>query len=347
MNFEAIIMLFIIYFMLYCSLLWILTFYEKRNNVRSDPKPKRYPLVSIIIPAWNEEKNIKNAIISCLALDYPKKEIIVVNDGSTDKTKEICEEFSKKGLIKLINKENGGKASALNAGIEVAKGEYVCCLDADSFFEPKALKQMVGYFEDPKVGAVTSSMKVYKPKNWLQMVQWLEYIFAIYLRKLMSYLNCLYVVPGPGGIYRKDVLERIGGFDENSITEDMEIAFRIQKEGYTIKNSVNAVVQTVVPDKFIPLVKQRIRWYVGFYDNVKKYKSMVFNPKYGSLGMFIIPTAFIWVGVLIFGFFKFLLDVFNSLRIPIKMFMLTGFDPEVILSLLKKSIVFQPNYITV
>ncbi|HDQ59703.1 MAG TPA: glycosyltransferase [Candidatus Woesearchaeota archaeon] len=346
MNFEVGIMLIVIYFMLYCSILFLVIFSSKKKELRVDPKPTRYPLVSIIVPAWNEEKSIKKTIISCLALEYPKKEIIIVNDGSTDRTEEIARRFEEEGMLKVISKENGGKASAMNAGIKIAKGEYVCCMDADSFFNPATLKTMVGYMEDPEVGAVTTSMKVHKPEGFVQMIQWMEYLFAIYLRKLMTYLNCLYVVPGPGGLYRRSLLKKLGGFDEHNITEDMEIAFRIQKAGYQIRNSLDAEVETIAPNTIKGLVKQRVRWYVGFYDNILKYKSMIFNPKYGALGMFMIPTSILWVFLLMYSMMKLSMSFFNSMSMAVRTIWLVGINRNLIAETFRNIFVFNPNYIT-
>ena len=346
MSFSTIFLLCSIFFMLFSSVLWFILFLEKKEKMDQDPKPKRYPLVSIIIPAHNEEKTIKKSIISCLALNYPKKEIIVVNDGSTDKTAEVCKPFVEKKLIRLINKPNGGKGSALNVGIKKAKGELVACLDADSFFRRDALKHMAGYFENPNVAAVTSSMKIKNPKTWVQKIQWVEYLFAIYLRKLMSYLNCLYVVPGPGSMYRKDVLLKLGGFDENNLTEDMEIAFRMQKNKYKIENSINAVVDTIGPASLRSLIKQRIRWYAGFCDNLKDYRDIIFNPKYTDLGMFMIPASLAWVGLLIYGFFFMAKNFINFISDPIRTYLLVGFDWDIFLKSIRESLHFEPNFLT-
>jgi len=303
-------------------------------------------LVSILIPVWNAEDTIRAAIDSCIALDYPNKEIIVINDGSTDKTKEICEEYVNSDKITLLNKTNGGKASAMNFGIKHAKGEYVSCLDADSFFRPNALIQMIGYFEDSAVGAVTSSMKVYNPRNWIQMIQWVEYIFAIYLRRLMHFMNCLYVIPGPGSTYRRDVLLELGGFDEHSLTEDMDIAFRIQKAGYRITNSINAEVDTIAPDTLRGLIKQRIRWYAGFCDNSVKYKSFFLNPKYGTLGLFVLPTSFIWVGVLLASSITLIYNVLEILITTTKAYLAVGFDLNLVLAKISEMLAVGPTYIT-
>lgn len=348
MELSTIGILGLIYFMLYCSFFWLIVYADKRKYLNSDPTAKRKPLVSIIIPVYkNDTKQaIKKAIISALALDYPKKEIVIAWNGpETDSTK-ICKEFANKGLVKFIKTPKQGKAAGMNEALKHIKGELFCCLDADSFFHRGALKYMIGYFEDPSIGAVTSSMKVYKPKTLLQKIQWVEYIFAIYLRKLSSLLDCLYVVPGPGSMYRTELIRKLGGFDENNLTEDMEIAFRIQDAGYKIKNSLNAFVDTIAPKNFKQLIHQRIRWYAGFCDNIKKYKHIMLNPKTGMLGMFILPLSIVWVAIMIYSFGIVIKSLVSGILINVKLLSIVGFDFEVLLNSFFKSISFQPTFIT-
>ena len=253
------------------------------------------PLVSIIIPAFNEEKTLAKTIDSVLGLNYPenKLEIIIVNDGSKDDTLKIAKSFSEnhKNII-VIDKENGGKATAMNLGIKVAKGEYVISFDADSMVTKDALKYALPYFSDPKVMCVTPSMKVYNPKGIYQRVQSIEYDQGIFLRKAFSNINAIHVTPGPFSIYRKEFFDKYGGYDEHNITEDMEIAMRIQSLNYRIENSPKSLVYTVAPNTFFGLLRQRRRWYFGMIKNLIKYKFM-FGKKYGELGLFIFPLGII------------------------------------------------------
>jgi len=298
----GIVILSLLYFLLFISCFWIIVFLDNLAILWDDPKSKKKYSISAIIPAYNEEKAIIKTINSLLAQDYPKDlfEIIVVNDGSTDNTKSVCEDFAKKGLITLINKRNGGKASAMNKAIKVAKNELIYVLDADSFAQKDSFKQLIGYFNNPKVAAVTSSMEVTSKNTMVQKIQWIEYFFSIFMRKIMSLFNCLYVTPGPGSIYRKKVILEVGGFSENTLTEDMEIAFNIQNHGYIIENSLNSKVLTNTPDKLSALIKQRRRWYTGFIEDSISYKHFYMNKKNGFLGMFLLPTNVLSVGILIF-----------------------------------------------
>ncbi len=297
METIAFIILAIFYFSLYSTVLWGITFLRNRKEIFDDPIAKEYPRVSIIIPAYNEQENIARCVDSCLNLDYPKEKIsiIVVNDGSADRTKEICEGHVKEGAIKLLNKKNGGKASAMNLGLKHADTELIAYLDADSFYLPQTMKHLVGYMDEKNVGAVTTSMKTNKQVSFMEKIQWVEYIFSIYMRKLFDIANTQYVIPGPGSLYRKEAIAECGGFDETSLTEDMEIAFKMHNTRYVIRNSVNAYVVTEVPERFKGFLKQRLRWYVGYFDNVGKYRYFFLNKKFGNLGMFLIPSTFLWL----------------------------------------------------
>ncbi len=251
-------------------------------------------LISVIIPAYNEEDAVERTLDSALKIDYPKDkiEIIFVDDGSKDKTLELAEKYKLNG-VKVFHKENGGKGSALNFGIKKAKGEIIFSMDADSFVKPDAVKKMVALFKNPEVMSVTPSMLVYKPKTIWQKVQYLEYYLGVFLRKAFSTLNAVHITPGAFSAYRKCFFERYGGYDENNITEDMEIALRVQSEDYIIENNPYAVVFTNSPRTFKELLAQRKRWYVGLMKNLCKYKTKLFNRDKGALGLVVLPMAII------------------------------------------------------
>lgn len=283
--------------MIYCSVLWLSVFLKNRKKMLYNPEPKRFPSITFLVPAYNEEKNIEKCLRSLLNLSYPKGKlkIIVIDDGSTDRTPEIVKKF--KG-VKLVKQENRGKAAALNNGLKYVKTELVACMDADSFPEKGYIIKMIGYLEKRNVAAVTPAMKVLKPKTIIQKIQWVEYLWSIFLRKIFNFFDCQYVIPGPGSIYRTSVLKKLGGFEEGNITEDTEIALRIIDKGYRIENSINAYVYTEAPKTFKGLYKQRLRWYRGYIQNVIKYSKMVFNPKYGNLGIFLLPINFVWMFIM-------------------------------------------------
>jgi len=312
MDFNTLLVYIVCYFGLFTSIFFLLVFYDNKERLRN-PGYRRYPKVSVMVPVFNEEKTIRATLESLLKLDYPKEklEIVVINDASTDNTREIVEEYKMFG-VKLVNKKKGeGKGYALNVGLDHVTGELVGCLDADSYVEPDALRKMIGFFDKKGVMAVTPSMKVWKPKNVLQHIVAIEFLFGIFLRKVFAYINALYVTPGPFTIFKKEFFDKHGKYEATNITEDMELALRIQSKGYKIENSADAVVWSKSPGKFKPLLMQRTRWYRGFIDNMQKYKHLM-GKDHGVLGMFILPTAFISIVLVIlaisYAIFKISLD---------------------------------------
>ena len=258
------------YIFVFISVVWIIVMLQNRGKY-SGKGARKFPSVSVLIPAFNEEKTIGKTIKSVLALKYPKRlyEIIVINDGSTDGTERIVRRLQKRGKIKLIsNKRNRGKAYSLNRGIRVSRGELIACLDADSVVRPDILEKTVGYFKDESIGVVTPALKVWRPRNFLEKIQYAEYLLNIFLRKALAFIDSIHVTPGVFSVYRKDVLKMAGGFEEGNLTEDMEIALKIHTLGYKIENNLDAVSYTVCPDRWRKLLKQRIRWYRGALQNL-------------------------------------------------------------------------------
>ena len=286
------------YIFVFISVVWILVFLQNKNKIRDTTvKTYKLPSVTVIIPAYNEEKTIEKTIKSVLSLNYPKEllDVIVVNDCSTDRTKHIAEKFTSKGVVVLNNEKRMGKAYCLNKAIKISKSELIACLDADSIVEKDILTKMIPYFKDESVACVAPALKVWEKKSFLEKIQHAEYILNIFLRKCLEFLDAINVTPGVFSIYRKKVLEEVGGFDEGNLTEDMEIALRIHDAGYKIKNSHTAMSYTMCPKKWSELFKQRIRWYRGSIQNYVKYKHMLLNPKYGNLGVFFLPMNLIAV----------------------------------------------------
>lgn len=291
-----------LFFALYFEVFLLISFFEKRPEKKTFLKPKRYPTVSVIVPCFNEAATLGETITSLLNLEYPKDklEILVVDDGSTDATRSIGEGYAAQhpAQVKYFYKENGGKYTALNFAIERSRAELVSCLDADSFVEPDALLEMVKRFtEDEEVAAIVPAMRVYNPKSALEVMQMAEYTFGIFVKKIFDNLGAITVLPGPFSVYRRDIFKLVGPFRHAHNTEDMEIAFRIQKHGLKIVNAHTAFVNTTVPKTVRTLVKQRTRWTQGFLQNSKDYRYMLLNPKFGNFGLFSLPFSLI----LLFG----------------------------------------------
>ncbi len=292
----------ILYGSLFTSLFFevflFITYLEVREELKFEEKHigkdiKQFPTATIIVPCFNEEHTVGKTIKSILTLDYPRNKlsVILVNDGSTDRTMRELNKFKNHPQIKILSKKNGGKHTALNLALEKVESELVGCLDADSFVNSDALKRIVPFFDDSNIMAVIPSIKVFEPRSVLQYIQKIEYSWGIFLRRMLSSLGALYVAPGPFSIFRTQVFRELGGYREGHHTEDLEIAMRMQKHHYKIVNSHGAHVYTTAPKRFPALYKQRVRWTYGFLNNAIDYREMFFNKKYGHIGIFILPIA--------------------------------------------------------
>lgn len=292
---------------------------ERRARARATHTPD----VAVIVPCWNEENTIQGTVDSLLALDYPKDklQIVLVDDGSTDNTPVVMDSYAGNPQITVIHKENGGKHTAMNVGIEhAAQAEFVGCLDADSYVASDALREIIAYFDDPKVAAVTAAMSVWDPKTWLERMQNADYIHGITLRHVVSSLNGLYVTPGPFSFYRRDIILDVGGFKEGYKTEDLEMALRLQNAGFILENAPRARVYTKTPKTVGSLVKQRTRWTTGFLRNaLYDYKHMIGSKEYGTLGLLMLPLGLLAnvSGILMFVIviWKFVSSVWNKVTL--------------------------------
>lgn len=262
------------------TMFWILVYLFYGREQKKTKNLTTYPSITIAVPAYNEDATITHTLRSLISLDYPtdKIEIIVVDDGSTDDTYKNTENFIKKlkstHKIKLIRHEkNKGKGKALNTALSHATGEYLVVMDADSITTKTTLKKLVSEFinNGKKTAAVISHIKVWNINNFITKLQRLEYIYTQFMRNLMSMVDLLYITPGAFTIYKTDVLRKVGGFDESTLTEDFEIALRLKYNGYNLKYSTHAVVKTKVPETFYSYLMQRLRWNIGFIENTAKY----------------------------------------------------------------------------
>jgi len=299
----------VLFVSLYVEVFYTLSFFEKGSVKKPErpsihPRhPKPLPDVTILVPCWNEETTVEKTVHSLLALNYPKKKLtlFLIDDGSTDDTWRIMQTFEGHPQIRLFHKENGGKHTALNLGLEHVTSEIVGSLDADSFVHPEALLRMVDTFQhDKDVMAVTPAMKIYRPDSLMRLIQHAEYLLGVFLRKAGANMNALYVTPGPFSLFRTVIFEKIGKYKNAHLTEDMEFAMRMQHNGYKIDNRSDAYVYTVGPKTLKALYKQRLRWTYGFINNAHDYKSLFFNPKHGDLGILIMPTAMFFLFAAIF-----------------------------------------------
>ena len=314
-NIQAIILYCSLFVSLFFEVFLLITYIEVRGELKEEEKRdlkgiKVFPSATIIVPCYNEEGTAAATVKSILNLNYPKDKLslILVDDGSKDGTLAALRKFKNHPQVKIITKENGGKHTAVNLALKSVTTDLVGCLDADSFVTPDALRKIIPYFDDPSTMAVTPAIKIHEPLGVLQHIQNIEYSWSIFLRKMLSVLGALYVTPGPFSIFRSRVFRELGDYKKAHLTEDMEMAMRMQKHHYKIVNSHGAHVYTVAPRTLKGLVKQRTRWSYGFLNNAIDYKALFFNRKYGHFGMFIMPiatislfTSFVMVGRIVFS----------------------------------------------
>jgi cellulose synthase/poly-beta-1,6-N-acetylglucosamine synthase-like glycosyltransferase len=267
-----------------------LAFYHYLKTRKMEEKIKFWAPITILIPAYNEEVNLARTIESVYAARYKgDKEIIVINDGSTDKTQEIAERYVEKGMIELINRKNGGKTAAINTGLVSARGEIIVVIDGDGVIKENALEEIVKKFQRPEVGAVAGN-KVGNRYNIVTKIQHLEYLRDINIpRRAFNILRTVMVVPGPLGAFRRDVLRSVGEYDRDTKTEDFDLTVKMLKSKRPeIEVSQTAIAWTESPTTWRGLFKQRMRWYGGMLQTLRKHKdATTFSlTKYGNLGRF-------------------------------------------------------------
>jgi len=293
MDIPTILNYLIAFFSLFSLNVFILLYLKHRNDYHKPLKKTGWtPLVSIVMPAYNEEKFIVPSIRTILDLDYPKDrlELIIVDDGSTDNTYKVAKAFEAAN-IRVLTKQNGGKGAALNFGIKKAKGELVATMDADSYVTRGTVLGLIPYFSEKDVMAVTPAVKIRESSSWLKEFQRVEYLMILFSRKLLSFIDSVPVTPGPFSMFRREVFEKIGYFDEHNLVEDQEIALRIQAANFKIRSSMSADVYTEPPDNMSDLITQRVRWQRGGIRNYWKYRHMM-KPEYGDFGMYFVPLNF-------------------------------------------------------
>ena len=244
------------------------------------------PFVSIIVPVFNEGKIIKQSILSLLNLDYKNYEIIIVNDGSSDDTKQIAESLVgyqqgkyNKVKISVINQPNLGKARALNAGIYYSKADFVLCMDGDSQLAPESLKAAVRHFKNPKIGAVAGNVKVLNRKKFFTDLQTLEYIEGLNMsRSAQSYIKLVNIIPGPIGLFRRKAIEQAGYYSSDTYAEDADLTLKILAKDWKIYYEPKSISYTEAPATLQQLLKQRYRWTRGILQSIRKHKKLLFNP---------------------------------------------------------------------
>ena len=286
-----------ILFLRYFSLLWFAYLGHAERNVLGVRRHTRLPPVSIVVPAYNEGRVMERALASLMELDYPEYEVVVVDDGSTDDTLARAAAWEgRRGPVevKVVTKRNGGKASALNAGIAVSQHPFVLCMDADSYLEPKTLLRAVEHFTDPSVGAVAGNVKVENRGKIITKLQALEYIEGLNMpRRAQGFVAAVNIVPGPVGMFRREALEEVGGYDTDTFAEDADLTLKLISSGWRVVYEDGAIAWSEAPERWIDLVQQRYRWTRGILQAIRKRKGLFLKP---------FPDFPLWVSTVQLGF---------------------------------------------
>lgn len=264
------------------SLLWFSHLQHTERDVRGELPLAELPPVSVIVPAYNEEAVIDRALESVMALDYPTFEVIVVDDGSSDRTLSAAAAFEKAHPevdVRVFTKSNGGKASALNLGIQRSRYPFILCMDADSLIEPWILRRAIPHFVDPTVGAVAGNVKVENRQRLLTRLQALEYIEGLNMpRRAQGFVAAVNIVPGPVGVFRREAMEDVGSYDTDTFAEDADLTLKLITGGWKIVYEDQAIAWTQAPERYLDLVQQRYRWTRGILQAVRKRKTLLFHP---------------------------------------------------------------------
>lgn len=280
------------------------------------PKPEALlpePLVTVLIPAHNEEKVIVSAVERIVASTYRNIQILVVDDGSADGTSQLVRDaFAGNPKVELLTLANGGKARALNQGLALSRGDYIIALDADTQFDPETIGRLVRWFADPTVAAVAGNAKVGNRVNLITRWQALEYVVAQNLeRSALAALGCITVVPGAVGAWRHSALAAVGGFPVDTLAEDQDLTIAVQLAGLRVVFDRTAVAWTEAPATTAALLRQRTRWSFGTLQCLWKHRDALLQVRHGALGLVGLPQ--IW-----------LFQIVLSLLAPAVDFMLIG-----------------------
>ena len=258
--------------------------------------------VSVVIAAYNEEKVIAATLRSVLDTDYPGEvEVVVVNDGSKDGTGRVVEELARaEPRLRYVAQPNAGKSEALRHGVELARHGLLVFLDADTLFQRDTIRNLVAPFDDPKVGAVSGHARVGNLRSFIARCQSLEYICGFNLdRRAYDLWNCITVAPGAISALRRDALREAGGFLPDTLAEDTDLTLTLHRRGYRVRYIAGAVAWTEAPETIGALAKQRFRWCYGTMQCLWKHRDMLFNPRFGALGFFSLPSIWFFQIILV------------------------------------------------
>ena len=268
----------------YVLLLW-LSYLQHIENRGRDAECTHQPPVTILVPVYNEEAVIAPALRSLLALRYPVFHVVVIDDGSSDRTYERASAMAGRygeSSIRVVRKNNGGKASALNTGVTLATTDFVLCMDGDSRLHRDTLRFAMRHFVDPRVGAVAGNVKVVNRQNVWTKLQALEYVEGLNTaRRAQGFLRVVNIIPGPIGVFRRDALLRAGGYDTDTFAEDADLTLKLLTAGWHVAYEERAIAYTEAPEHYLDLIKQRYRWTRGILQALRKRASWLGAPQRG------------------------------------------------------------------
>lgn len=310
------------------------------------------PLITVVIPAYNEEMGVIRTVRSVMANTYTRTQIIVVDDGSKDKTLRMLRNFQRqhKGVFTVVHQANAGKAAAINRAVQYwAKGSLVMVVDADSLLAPDAIANMVAHFRDRKIIATASNVKIIPTRSLLGVAQRLEYLISYRMKRSLTTLNMEYIVGGVGSTFRRSALLKTGLYDTDTMTEDIDLTVKLIRhygnKSYRVHYAADSVAYTEHVLTFKSLVKQRFRWKYGrfqtllknqelFFNNAKRYDKRLtwYQLPYALVGEFVLLLEPILVGYILFVAVRFT-DVTSLISVYIIVtgfvfLMLTGEDSE-------------------
>ncbi len=271
--------------------------FDRLSNQGPPPAPDFKPAVTVIVPAYNEEKVIEQTVRSVLASDYPNLRVIVVDDGSPDATAEVVrQKFAAEiaqGRVLLLTKPNGGKASALNYGLEHTNDEIYVGIDADTVIAPNAVSLLVPHFTDSRTGAVAGNAKVGNRVNLWTRWQALEYITSQnFERRALNVFGAVSVVPGAIGAWRREAVREAGGYHTDTVAEDADLTMSLLQNGWRVVNEDRALAFTEAPTTAGSLMRQRFRWSFGILQAVWKHGAAI--RKRSRLGWIALPNIIIF-----------------------------------------------------
>lgn len=268
--------------------------YRRDRPVPPPIDPTRF--VSVLIPAYNEERVIVDSIRRVLASENVELEILVIDDGSKDATSAVvAETYGDEPRVRLLTLENGGKARALNEGLKLAKGDVIIALDADTRFQPQTVASLARWFADPEIGAVAGNAKVGNRFNLVTRWQSVEYVTAQNLeRRALTQFDAITVVPGAVGAWRRAALDSVGGYPTDTLAEDQDLTIAIQRQGWRVGYDIDAIAWTEAPESFRSLAKQRFRWSYGTLQCLWKHGSILRTRKPPGLALVGLPQAWLF-----------------------------------------------------